>query len=187
MMQQQQLLPPQQQQQQDQQPHSVTELPLAANMTPGFSLPSGEAGSALASSAQTSSGRQLLFSHKGTGVLFVRGSVPQLSVYEGSEGLKVVISTFNLKEFDSSSDLQETENGFVLHLCTDEDKRSTAAVFASSFGLSTLGGPAQECWLEVVVGSAFDSERIEIRNTRIKILIPKKMLKRMQITRVRGD
>ncbi|KAL3917955.1 MAG: hypothetical protein SGPRY_006195 [Prymnesium sp.] len=78
--------------------------------------------------------------------------------------------------------------GFVLRLRTDENKRAHAKVFYSSLGHSSSTG-VLESRLRVFISDRFDHERIEVAEskTRVKAVLPKKVMKRMHISRVRCD
>lgn len=76
-------------------------------------------------------------------------------------------------------------SGFSLRLRTNEEKRAAAAVFQSSLGQSTL-----ESRIDVaVLADRFDLQRVEVKETRtrVKVLLPKRVLTRININRVRGD
>jgi len=121
-----------------------------------------------------------IFDYESVGVVFVTGPIPQLAIYDNAESLKLVISTFNLE-----CQLDENDQGFSLRLRTNEEKRAAAAVFQSSLGQSTL-----ESRIDVaVLADRFDLQRVEVKETRtrVKVLLPKRVLTRININRVRGD
>ena len=55
--------------------------------------------------------------------------------------------------------------------------------------MSPAGGPPLECRLDVTLSDRLDHERVQVleSKTRIKVLLPKKQVKRMQMTRVVVD
>jgi hypothetical protein len=107
-------------------------------------------------------------------------------VYERPDGVKLVISTFNL-----TCELEEAGGGFSLHLAPNQTKQAKASVFRSMFG-ETMGGattPGVCTRIDVSLGHLFNSQAIEVHETktRIKVQLPRQVTSKVSINRVRGD
>ena len=124
----------------------------------------------------------------GAGVVYAEGPPPQFAVYEREDSVKLVVSLFNL-----TIEIEETGKGFMMHLTPDHQKQAKASLFRSTFGESRNGDivPGQTAKLEVVLGSAFAQQKIEVieTKTRLKVILPKLTAPKIGMTmhRVRGD
>ena len=132
--------------------------------------------------------RVCLYKHAGEGVVFCEGPAPSFAVYEREEGIKLVVSTFNL-----TYTIDEAPNGFTMRLAPDFAKQAKATLFRSNFGETRDGATqaGQGSRVDVVLGPSFNHAAIEVHETktRLKVMLPKKEAGRIGVTmhRVRGD
>ena len=133
--------------------------------------------------------RVCLYEHEGEGVVYCEGPPPPFAVYERDDGIKLVVSTFNL-----TCEIDENPAGFTMRLAPDHSKQSKASLFRSPFGETRHGQtlPADLTKLEVVLGPTFNLQAIEVAETktRLKVMLPKKeAVPRigLKMHRARGD
>mmetsp|Transcript_15133 Transcript_15133/g.40662 ORF Transcript_15133/g.40662 Transcript_15133/m.40662 type:complete len:97 (+) Transcript_15133:409-699(+) len=96
----------------------------------------------------------------------------------------MVFSAFNCSKVELSE--LDDRSGFTMIFQVDELKLQQARVFHSSLGVAPAADRSQ---LDVLYPERFDGSKINVSETktRIKVLLPRKGVKRMQMTRVRGD
>ena len=125
---------------------------------------------------------QVLYSHGGEGILFCTGPPPPFAIYEVADGLKMEISTFNMKD-----EFLPIPWGFELRLKRDEAKAAAASSFRTAANPS--GAPETLTLLKVVTSasSPFDITKADLQQckTTFEVLLPKRDMQSVPMLSVR--
>lgn len=127
-------------------------------------------------------GPQVLYSHGGEAILLCTGPPPPFAVYEVPEGLKIDISTFNMKD-----EFAPIVWGFELRLTRDDVKAAGAASFRTAANPS--GAPEAATVLQVITSAAspFDIGKADLSQgqTTFEVLLPKRDVQAVPMLSVR--